>query len=151
MKRSKNRLLLWRIAFALYLILLFYLLFFSEAFGRTERYETPQYNLELFREIRRYVFGAGVHSRLFWVNIVGNIVAFVPFGYLLQRIYKKPRGFLFAMAMTYLCSLSVEFLQLISRVGIFDLDDIILNSIGGLLGFILYCIGHAGGRSERNL
>lgn len=151
MKRSKSRLLLWRIVFALYLVFLFYLLFFSEAFGRTERYPEPQYNLVPFQEIRRYLFGAGVQSRLFWVNIVGNIAAFVPFGYLLQKIYKKPRGFWFALAMTYLCSLSVELLQFVSRVGIFDMDDIILNSIGGLLGFVLYWLEHAGGRSERNL
>ncbi len=151
MKRGNERLLFWRSVFFLYFVLLLYLLFFSEAFGRTERYPEMQYNLTPFQEIRRYLFGAGVNSRLFWVNIVGNVVAFVPFGYLLPKIFRRPRGILFVTAMTYLCSLSVELMQLISLVGIFDLDDIILNTAGGVLGCLVYIIEHAGGRGERDL
>ncbi len=151
MKQSKGKLLFWRVVFFLYLFLLFYLLFFSEAFGRMERYPQMQYNLKPFQEIRRYLFGAGIHSRLFWINIVGNIAAFIPFGYLLPKVSGEEAGLMKTVMLTALCSLSVEGMQLISLVGIFDLDDIILNTAGGLLGFVIYFIEYAGGRDERDI
>ena len=53
MKRFISNLL--TVCFICYMILLVYFLFFSEEYGRNEPYTTYQYNLELFREIKRYL------------------------------------------------------------------------------------------------
>ena len=78
------------VLFILYLCLLAYFMFFSESFGRTETDREYAYNLVLFKEIGRYfryyeVLGFG----LFMINIVGNIAAFIPFGFFLPIISKE--------------------------------------------------------------
>ena len=90
------------------------------------------YNIIPFQEIMRYEFG----SRLFIYNVVGNIVAFLIFG-LIVSAYIKPKTALAPFVISLLVSITVEFVQLnIGRS--FDVDDIILNVIGGLLGYLLY-------------
>ncbi len=70
--------------FALYILLLFYLLFFSELNGRgLLNREHMSYNLYPFREIKRYIFHwkqIGLLSS--FLNLFGNIIMFIPFGFL---------------------------------------------------------------------
>ncbi|MGN0973476.1 MAG: VanZ family protein [Bacilli bacterium] len=85
-----------------------------------------------FKEILRYNFG----SRLFLKNVLGNILLFVPYG-LFVGIYINLEKFLPAFMLISLASLSIETTQLvIGRV--FDVDDILLNIVGGLIGFYIY-------------
>lgn len=85
-----------------------------------------------FREIMRYDFG----SRLFLKNVLGNILLFVPYG-LFVGIYIDLDKLIPAFMLISLASLSIEATQLaIGRV--FDVDDILLNVVGGLLGFFIY-------------
>ncbi len=85
-----------------------------------------------FREILRYNYG----SRLFIKNIIGNMVMFVPYGFFVAY-YSKSQSYKNALALIFIASLVIEVTQLaIGRV--FDVDDILLNVIGGSIGFILY-------------
>lgn len=127
--------------FLVYLAFLLYFLFWAEYFGRTEKIEGFQYNLEPFREIQRYVNLRQAMPMLFVTNIVGNIAAFVPFGVLLPVLLPvRMKRIWVTFFLSYLLSLAVETVQALSHVGIFDLDDIILNTAGGVLGYILYRI-----------
>ena len=85
-----------------------------------------------FKEIFRYKIG----SRLFIRNIIGNILLFLPYGYFASDLLKsKKLGSIWLL--TAIVSLTIELVQLnIGRT--FDIDDIILNTIGGVLGFYLY-------------
>ena len=136
------------IAFLLYLILLSYFLFFSEGMGRTAELEY-RYNLTLFREIKRFVYNVNV---LGWkaviVNVVGNVVAFMPFGYFIPRICKIHIGAFSVVLFSFEFSVLVEFLQLITKLGCFDVDDLFMNTIGGLLGYICYYIIYGRQRSR---
>ncbi len=90
-----------------------------------------------FKEIFRYDFG----SALFFKNIIGNILLFLPFGFFVSYILKCEKIWL-PLIISLVCSISVEVVQLyIGRV--FDVDDIILNVIGGLLGYLLYKLFHS--------
>ena len=126
------------IAFLLYLILLCYFLFFSEGMGRTAELEY-RYNLTLFREIKRFVYNVNV---LGWkaviVNVVGNVVAFMPFGYFIPRICKIHIGAFSVVLFSFEFSVLVEFLQLITKLGCFDVDDLILNTLGTVLGYVIF-------------
>lgn len=87
------------------------------------------FNIIPFQEIFRYEVG----SRLFIFNVFGNIMAFVLFG-LIVSSYIKPKTVVPPIIISLLVSVTVEFVQLnIGRS--FDVDDIILNVVGGLIGF----------------
>lgn len=85
-----------------------------------------------FKEIFRYSFG----DHLFVKNIIGNVIMFVPYGFFatLYADLKKPFS---AFILVALASISIECTQLmIGRI--FDVDDILLNVVGGMLGFFFY-------------
>ena len=74
---------------------------------------------------------------LIW-NVVGNIVWFFPLGFLLPWEIRKARKLRNLAGMAFLLSLMAETLQYIFEVGIFDIDDIIWNTFGALLGFSIF-------------
>ena len=121
----------------IYLAGLCYFLFFAENYGRVFGQENYRYNLVPFKEIERfwtYRRELGIHS---FYNLAGNILGFVPAGFFIPILMKNKRGFLFTSCVTFQMSFLVEVLQLIFRVGSFDVDDMILNTLGGMLGYLL--------------
>ena len=128
-----------RIFFVLYMILALYFMFFSETLDRTMVSDEYRYNLTLFKEINRfwnmrYTYGWDVTI----VNLLGNVVCFMPFGFLLPTVSRKKifKNFLSVTLMAMLFSLGIETAQLLMKVGAFDVDDIFLNTVGGLAGYI---------------
>jgi len=109
-----------------YLFLLFSLL------TKVELNSGSGYNLVPFAEIFRYEVG----SKLFMFNVFGNILSFLVFG-LIVCFYVKPKNALAPFLISLVTSTTVEFVQLnIGRS--FDVDDIILNVLGGILGYLVY-------------
>lgn len=131
------------VLFVVYMIVMAYFLFFSEYLNRSAIGTEYRYNLTLFQEIRRsfWCLNAGNYY-YFILNFVFNIVAFVPFGFFLPFLSKerKSRKLLYVMFSALLFTLSIEVLQLLLKVGTFDIDDIFLNTVGGFIGFILFKI-----------
>lgn len=142
MKKQKNIFhLLAKIGFYSYVIVIFYFVLFSERYGRLS-HTTYQYNLELFAEIKRFI----VHYKYFTLeelvtNLFGNIFAFSPYGYLLPFIRKKKTGFFAVLCSTFGFSLTIETMQLVFKLGVFDVDDLLLNTIGGIIGYCIFFIG----------
>lgn len=131
------------LAFVGYMILLIYFLFFSEEYGRTTQYTEYQYNLKLFYELSRYIrYRDVVGFDYFLINVVGNVVVFMPFGFLVPVFEKKRRravlDFFCVTSLGFLFSLAVETVQLVSKVGCFDVDDLFLNTLGVAAGYICY-------------
>ena len=120
-------------------ILLFYFLFFSEKMGRTFVEREYHYNLIPFHEIKRFVkYYEVVGIAAVILNVAGNIAAFMPFGFFLPVFSKRCKRFLNTVFYSCELSLLVELIQLITKVGSFDIDDIILNTIGGAVGFWIF-------------
>ena len=137
-KRSKAK--TW-VCFLAYLLLLAYVVLISSGLGRVEQ-EEYRYNLTLFHEIGRY-YNVGTTTgnwNLFGFNVIGNILVFMPLGVFLPKLFKKCQKlsaiFLFSLEL----SLAIELTQLLARIGSFDVDDILLNTLGGILGYIVYSI-----------
>lgn len=138
-KREILRFGLW-IIFLLYIIALTYFLFFSERFGRVMG-EEYRYNLKFFHEIKRFIkYREQLGNIIFLTNIVGNVVAFVPFGFLLPCISKVSRKFLNVVMLGFELTLSIEIMQLLLKVGAFDVDDIIMNLTGTIIGYAVFKI-----------
>lgn len=117
-------------------------MFFSERYGRTVSSDY-KYNLTPFSEIKRYFkYYDVIGFEGFVVNIIGNIVAFIPFGLCLPIVHIKYRKFGLVIFDGFIFTVSIETVQLMSRVGSFDVDDIILNTTGVILGYTIYRIMH---------
>ena len=143
MKKSKSGVAAEWVAFILYIGLLVYFTIFAEIMGRTVPIVSSgyRYNLVPLKEIKRFLCNT---DTLGWkpviLNVVGNVVAFIPFGYFLPRLFKYRIKFIRAALMTFDLSLAIEIIQLLTRVGSLDVDDLFLNTIGGVIGYILCAI-----------
>ena len=114
--------------FIIYVLSLFQIVTFQDYVSWSGNNFTP------FKEMFRYAFG----SRLFIKNVIGNVCMFLPFGFFISY-YTKSNNLNVPLIITIVTSFTIEVVQLsIGRV--FDVDDIILNIIGGVLGYIIYII-----------
>lgn len=131
----KHRILWWGL-FIGYLIVITYFMFFSDGFGRSD-HEGYAYNLIFFKEIKRfYKYRELLGMKSFLLNIVGNVVCFMPFGFILPLISRRGGKWYNTFLLSFLFSFGIETLQLVWRVGSFDVDDMFLNTLGGILGYI---------------
>ena len=125
---------LFMLAFLIYAMLLFYVVTFQDV-----NYGTN--NFIPFKEIRRfYIYRDVVGIRAFLANLFGNVLAFMPFGFFMPILRLRLRKWYCMLGMTFLLSLMIEITQLLTRVGSFDVDDLILNTSGGILGYLLFYI-----------
>ena len=137
MKRIiNNKKLIVGLIFIIYLLMLCYHLFLSDSIGKREIAESYRYNFTLFKEILRYIRNIHVIGiKLVLINIMGNVLAFVPFGIFVGYFLKNSKyTFLKTILLGLVFTVAIEGIQLITRVGICDVDDILLNFIGVVTG-----------------
>jgi len=143
MKMDKQKLhcIIKYVLLAAYIVLLVYMCFFAEMFGRTYISSYYRYNLVPFKEIKRFTTHyAEIGIRTVLINIAGNVVAFMPLGFLLPLIAGKRLKFWAVTLISFGLSLGIELTQLVTRVGCCDVDDLILNTLGGAAGYVCYVI-----------
>ena len=93
-------------------------------------------NFKPFKTIKMYIdYSYKLNSV---ENLAGNILVFVPFGFLFPMVFQDGWKFsvMFVNAFTFV--LGIETFQLFSAFGAFDVDDILLNCLGAALGFGIY-------------
>lgn len=130
--KNKEKFVLYKellmFSFVIYTLFLFQIVTFQDDVSWSTNNFIP------FKEIMRYNMG----SRLFMKNVVGNLVLFLPYG-LFTSLYLKNDKASIIIFLTLITSVSIEVVQLI--IGrVFDIDDILLNVLGGFLGFVIYMI-----------
>jgi glycopeptide antibiotics resistance protein len=133
------------VCFLIYLIILIYLLIFYEEYDRTMANRSYRYNLIPFAEIRRFwVYRKQIGISQVISNLAGNVVGFLPFGMLLPAFSRRFRSAGLIAFLSFDVSLCVELIQLTFKVGIFDVDDIMMNTLGGLIGYGIFVILYYG-------
>ncbi len=116
------------LCFAIYILCLFQVVTFQDDSSWSSNNFIP------FQEILRY----NITSRLFLKNVIGNMLMFLPFGFFISY-YLKAEDIKIPLFLTLIASIAIEIVQMmIGRV--FDVDDILLNLVGGILGFAIYNI-----------
>ena len=140
---------LWRFLFVVYALVMLWLLFdrpLAQDTGRTYA-ELLRSNMNLvplrtignyWKVVRRMDF-----SPLFYhsvINLGGNIFLFIPIGYFLPRLWKPMRSFFVFLLTCFLSITLVELIQLVTLLGCLDIDDLILNLFGMIVGYILFMI-----------
>jgi len=101
-----------------------------------DEYHWRSNNFVPFKTIYFYLFLADINLNIRIENLAGNIIGFVPFGFILPLLAKKFQKLSTVAFATFCLSLTFELLQLVFEFGSFDVDDLILNTIGGILGYI---------------
>ena len=115
----------YNLLFIIYLLLLYYLLLSTDN-------ASSGLNLTPFKEIIRYP----ITSLQFIYNVIGNIVLFLPFGFFISDFIKAKKTYQI-LIISALISLTAELIQF--KIGrAFDIDDIILNVTGAIIGFLCY-------------
>jgi glycopeptide antibiotics resistance protein len=96
------------------------------------------YNLIPFKTILNYLVNSGKVNFDVWIyNLAGNVAAFMPLGFLLPVAFKDIKAYK-TFGIAFLLILTAETLQLFSRRGVFDVDDLLLNMIGSIIGYGIY-------------
>lgn len=114
-------------------------LHFNEIFDYTG-INWQDHNFIPFKTIIYYLFLADINLDIRVTNLAGNIIGFVPFGFILPMLMKRYKNLRSIIIATFTLSLTYEIIQLLFRYGTFDIDDLILNILGGVLGYFPYRI-----------
>lgn len=116
-----------------YTVFLLYLMFFG--FGRS------QYSINIVRLIPMFSTAGFIKETILWktviVNVFGNILMFIPFGFL-GIVFPKLNNFKFLILNFLSAIVLIKSLQYFTRLGVFDIDDIILNTAGVSIGFWIH-------------
>ena len=117
--------------FSLYMLALLYITVFRPGIYYSER----QLNLALFANLIDICRNGapGEFPRLF----LGNIGWFAPFGFLLPMLLKR-KSLVITTALGFALSLFIETVQFVFHKGVAELDDLILNTAGVAIGYLLY-------------
>ncbi len=139
MKNKKIQSLFLGSTFLVYLMLFGYILLFKyvapwELFSN-ERVFYRSLNLIPFATILSYWNQGGANS--VDVNLWGNIILFIPLGIYLP-LFSGNKKIFKTIGWIGLISLAVELAQYVLAIGAGDIDDIILNILGGMIGILLY-------------
>lgn len=121
----------------------FSMLFSDRYFMMLRHHAESAVNLVPFKTIRNYwlmveQYGIGGGQRIWWQNLAGNLVLFLPMGCLLPLLFPRFRSFFRTVLFTALLVICVEALQLLTFTGSCDIDDLILNLTGCVLGYLFY-------------
>lgn len=136
---KKNR--IWSILFCLYWTLMLWLLFDRVGYKTGIPYlEQLKFNLVPFRTIHLFWDALRLHTyrTSAVINLLGNILMFIPLGFLLPKVFPRLGKFWKSLLTAALIIIGVEVLQLLTLLGTCDIDDLILNLIGAAIGYGLY-------------
>ena len=93
----------------------------------------PLHSIRLFSQLLE---PGGPHFHLALLNLLGNLLIFLHYGFL-GRLLLRNKGRLRLFFSGLFCIFLIEFLQLLTGIGVWDIDDILLNTLGLILGLIL--------------
>lgn len=98
-------------------------------------------NLKPFTTIKLYLNSRG-NPEYASNNLWGNTLGFIPLGIFLPLLFTLLRRPVHTITCVFLISLGFETFQLLSMLGIFDVDDLLLNTLGGAIGYLFFWLMH---------
>lgn len=106
------------------------------------RYSQEEYTFQIYiyKSYKYLIEDFGSHSLR---QVVMNIVMLIPFGFLMPIVIKAKRKYLITLLSAFALILFIESMQLIMQCGTFEVDDIINNLLGTVIGVLLYALAHS--------
>lgn len=141
-KRERTEAVILYGVFICYILFLIKLLFLSRVSLSTmingQRTLYRSINLIPFYSIKEYIFSSSATIKRFaFTNVAGNIIIFIPLGAYLS-LFKRNKRVITNLLFILIASLFIEIIQGLIAIGAADIDDIILNCLGGLSGILGY-------------
>jgi len=121
--------------FIAYMVALLFITVIRPGVYDSNRQINPRLFVELFALIKTSGWGT-----FLWL-FLGNIGWFVPFGFLVPILFKRLRPATVVLA-GLLLSLCIETTQFIFHKGVAELDDLVLNTLGVAIGYLLFRLVH---------
>ena len=115
--------------FSMSIVFIYYMVIFA-------RYDSVYgYNFIPFKSI----YGALKSDNLYFmiINILGNLLVFMPLEYFIINLFKVKK-FSLNFMLSFVLILIIEILQFVFKVGVFDIDDILLSVLGMMIFFVIY-------------
>lgn len=141
--------------FLVYIIMIFNMTLFDELYGRQGltainwnremlgKYFNSSFNIVPFHTIKLFIRGYinnKVSYHVFFENIFGNILAFMPFAFFIPLIFKRINNYFKFIIIMIFIILQIELLQFITMSGSCDIDDVILNLFGVSIAYLIFRI-----------
>lgn len=153
---ASNRRIFFLVTLIIYLIIVFWLLFFQV--GSTVRasyFDSRKVHLVPFESsfnsiklaiTNNFAPPHKTHYRYVTIrNLIGNILLFLPWGFLAPLLFPHFRKFRTILIFTACCSVAIEIMQFVFVVGVADIDDVLLNLVGTTIGFYIHiCLNKYG-------
>ena len=144
--KSINSDIILRLLFGAYCIALFLVLFVRKRFniGDEPYWEQVKMSINLvpFRTIYGSLYSI-IHRTIPYliphdiISLLGNFALFIPFGLFIPRLFERYRRFVKFILLAFAILISIETFQVLTLRGSFDVDDIILNLAGAVIGFFI--------------
>ncbi|MGX7394970.1 VanZ family protein [Carnobacterium mobile] len=130
--------------FIFYVILLVHLTVFREEnrIGNVELSIRSLDQINLTPFVHTFKLTEGVTLFDYYYNLYGNILWFIPMGFGTAYLMKKKPFFFKTLLIGFSVSFSIETMQFLFQTGIADIDDLIFNTTGTLVGLLLYIVSH---------
>ncbi len=127
-RRKKAPFAVWAItAFIMYMVVMLFITFLSREDGSRKGVD-----LELFS-----TWGINARNNAY---VIENILLFVPYGFFSAWVIPRARKLLSCTLLGVITSLGIECLQLITERGFFQIDDVLTNTLGACIGYLLFRI-----------
>ncbi|PEM26525.1 VanZ family protein [Bacillus pseudomycoides] len=101
-------------------------------------YSNVLHNITPFKSITNYLLNFDHYNFSTWFyNTFGNVLLFLPLGILITLVFVDLKHFRHVIYLSLFVSLIIEIAQFFTTLGVLDVDDIILNTLGSILGFLI--------------
>ncbi len=144
-KINKKTIILW-VFFIVYLAVLIKVIFFKYPPGviydlfktRNESWAFRLTNSNVLPMKTILYYLSGSESTLISIkNMLGNILAFIPLGFFVLKLFIRTKHLGHILIISLVISISFELIQLLTGIGCFDIDDVILNVLGAVMGYFI--------------
>lgn len=78
------------------------------------------------------------HDAALLIQVIGNVAVFLPWGLLLPCLLKKEESLKYVGISAFFTSVTIEAIQAVGKLGLCEVDDVIHNTLGAVLGYVLY-------------
>lgn len=130
--------------FVFYVFLLFALTVFRDGYFIWQfkfYFHRPLSQINIIPLVETFKLAKGQSIIDFIYNLYGNIMWFVPMGIFIPALSERRLNFWKVVLIGALISTSIETLQFILNTGVTDIDDVIFNTLGAAVGYLLYFLG----------
>lgn len=137
-KRTHQRIVLWlwRFGTVFYFYILLYTVFFAGR-RRGEKEDISTHTVHFDPLVRKWeAWQQNVSLDGLYLDVMGNVVMFVPFSLVMYVVFRIKNLYLILL-LGFLSSLSIETVQYLFRIGVTDVDDLIFNTLGALIGILV--------------